>query len=571
MSNEVLTNAERIAHALKRHGVEYIFGQSNPPGVASACEAIGIRQIGYRAENTGSYMIQGYGICSGKIPVLLSQNGPAATLIAAGLAESYKSSYPVVALVQDIYTEFEEKNAFQELDHFKLFDGISKWVKKIPCQERIEDYIDMAFVAALSGRPGPAVLLCPTGIVLDHNKYPVSPYRTAAYNRFPLDRSVADPSVVEKAAEMLAAAERPLIYAGGGVVSSDASAELCRIQEDFAIPVATTSMGKGSVDENHPLTMGTIGYYMGKRGQTKYMRSMVKEADLIMLIGNRTNQNGTDMWTALPEGIQYIHLDIDPMEIDRNYEGLRLVGDAKLTLGLLYEKLQKADLTKRKEKRSAVESVIAEAKKAHMEEAAAVKESDAVPIRVERLLNEIDKNLDDDHIVVADASFSSIWVANYIRAKGTRKFVLPRGMAGIGWGLPMAIGAKVAKPDRKVFCLAGDGGFAHAWSELETCVRENLPLVLVVINNEILGYQKFYEFSNFGHASTACDLKPVDHAKIAEACGAKGVRVERPEELGKVLREAFDAKGPVLIDVICEPVCIPPLPAMEFLDNVKAE
>jgi acetolactate synthase-1/2/3 large subunit len=564
-----LTNVERIALTLKRHKVDCVFGQSNPPGVALACEAAGIRQVGYRAENTGSYMAHGYGVCSGKIPVLLSQNGPAAALIIAGLAECYKSSYPMVVLVQDIFTEFEEKNAFQELDHIKLFDGVSKWVKRIPCKERIEDFIDMAFVAAASGRPGPAVLLIPTEMLLDHARHEIPSFRKASIQRAPLDRSVADPEKVKEAARIIARAKKPFIYAGGGVISSGAQGILRTIQEECSIPVATTTMGKGSVDEEHPLTMGPIGYYMGKRGATKFMKDMVMCADVILLVGNRTNQNGTDMWTILPKNAQYIHLDVDPMEISRNYESLRLVGDARLSLEMLYTELMASDLSKRKSVRSQIEGEISEAKRKHEKESCIVNTSEAKPLRVEKILSEMEKRIEDDHIIVTDASFSSIWAANFIKAKANRKFVFPRGIAGIGWGLPMAIGAKIAQPDRKVYCLVGDGGFAHAWSELETCARAKTPLVIGVINNSILGYQKFYETTVNGAASTAVDLCSVDHTLIARACGIRGIRVEDPQGVGKSLEEAFACEEPVLIDFIVEPRCIPPLPAMEFLDNIE--
>ncbi len=563
----MMKNVDRIAHALKRHGVELFFGQSNPPGLATACEKIGIRQIGYRAENTGSYMPSAYAMCSGKVPVLMSQNGAAAALCVAGLSECLNASYPCVALVQDIYIEYDDKNAFQEINLTNMFAPVTKWVRRVLCQERIEDYIDMAFVEAASGRPGPVVLLLPTGLIQDMEPHPVNPYRKATNIHFPLDRSLADPAMIELAADKLAAAKAPFIYAGGGVISSGA-AELRAIQRDCAIPVATTTMGKGSVDETDPLTMGPIGYYMGHRGQTRFMRPMVEQADLILLVGNRTNQNGTDMWKCLPYDAEYIHIDVDPLEISRNYESLRLCGDAKLTLAALHEALQKRDLRKRFAAKDAVAAQIAEAKAAHRQDIQDVTCCRESPIRVERFLQAVEKHLEPDHIIVSDASFSSIWLANYIPATAQRKFVFPRGMAGIGWGLPLAIGAKAAAPDRKVFCLAGDGGFAHAWTEIETLKREHLPMVVAVINNEILGYQKYNEQAIFGESSTAVELTAVNHAKLAEACGVKGIRIERESEIEAALEAAFALNEPVIVDFVAEPGCIPPLPYMEKLEDI---
>ncbi len=563
----MMTYSARIARALKRHNVDVVIGQSNPAGLGAACEQAGIRELGFRAENTGSYMSSGYAIASGKVPVLFSQNGAAATLIVSGLSECLKSSYPVVAIVQDIYTIYQDKNAFQEIDQIKMFEPVAKWVRRVNTPDRVEEYIDKAFVAACSGRPGPAVLLIPSEMLLTNDLSEVNDSRKATYNRFPLDRSIADPAMIKIAAEKLAKAECPFIYAGGGVVSSGASEILRKIQHDAGIPVATSTMGKGSVDETDPLTMGPIGYYMGRRGQTRYMRPMVNNADLIFLIGNRTNQNGTDMWRCLPD-TEYIHLDIDPQEIDRNYESLRLCGDAKLSLEVLYDELMKQDLSKRKAKRPEVEKQITDAKAKHVLEIEPAVHHKPGLTRVEKLVYEVDRRLDPDHLVVSDASFAPIWLSNYICAKDQRKFVFPRGMAGIGWGVPMAIGAKIACPDRKVFCLTGDGGFGHAWSELETIVREDLPMVIAVMNNSLLAYQKYYEQQLVHRSAKACDLCPVDHAMIAEACGVKGIRVEHSDDLEAALDEAFAMSGPVLLDVITDPKCVPPLPFMEPLDDI---
>lgn len=562
------TNAERFAMALKRNGVKYLFGQSNPQTITLACMELGIRQIGFRQENAGTYMAQAYAMCSGTVPVVTAQNGPAATLLVPGLAECLKASHPVVALVDEVPRHEEDKNAFQEIDHLQLFTGVVKWVKKVPSEKRIEDYVDMAFTAAASGRPGPVVLLCPKDITFDTQKYPVQSHRSANLSQYPLDRVVANPSKIEEAAALLVNAERPIIYAGGGVISSGASEELRQIQEECAIPVATTTMGKGSVDEDHPLTIGPIGYYMGKRGATKFLKPMVQDADVILLVGNRTNQNGTDSWTLLPEGATYIHIDVDPMEIGRNYESLRLVGDAKLTLAALKNALDRNNMDKRIENQRSVEETIKEAREAHLEEAQIVKKSDEAPMRIERFLAELENKLADDHIIVADASLSSVWIANYIKASGTRKFIFPRGIAGLGWGLPMGMGAKLAKSDRKVFCLVGDGGFGHVWSELESCKREGINVVVAVINNEILAFQKLAEQARWGKYTNACDLTAVDHAAVAEACGVKGIRVESPDKIASALEEAFHTEGSVVLDLLVDPDCVPPFPFMKDLENL---
>ena len=560
-----MTNAEVVASCLKRHGVEYVFGQSNPTKIVLACMNAGIRQIAYRQENTGTYMAQAYGMATGKVPVVTAQNGPAATLLVPGLAECLKASLPIIAIVQQVSTADFDKNAFQELDHEKLFSGCAKFIKTIYSKDRIEDYIDMAFVEASSGRPGPAVLLFPVDIFNDNTKYERTLYRSVPMGNTPLDRSVADPAAVRQAAKLLAAAESPIIYAGGGVISSGAQTELRHIQETYSIPVATTLMGKGSVDETHPLSMGVSGYISDKRGMGKFLRPMMAQADVVLLVGNRTNQNGTDSWTLLPKNAAYIQLDVDPVEVGRNYEAsVRLVGDAKLTLAALDEALAQTDCSKRAAKRKAVEQVIAEGLEAHRQECMDVTAlANQAPIKPEKLMYELEKHLDPDHILVADASFSSIWIANYITCKEQREFYLPRGLAGLGWGFPMAMGVKLANPHRKVFCIAGDGGFAHAWSELETCKREGIDVVCVVLNNEMLGSQYYAEEAKFGAHTNACYIHPVDYVKIAEACGLTGLRLEDPSQIDSVLEKAFSTEGTVIIDMATDGRSVPPVALLQ--------
>ncbi|MCZ6720321.1 MAG: acetolactate synthase catalytic subunit [Proteobacteria bacterium] len=557
-----LSAAQAFGAALKRHGITVMFGQSNPPALFLAAADFGIEQITYRTENAGAIMADGYARASGRVPVVTAQNGPAATLLVPGLAEAYKASIPMVALVQDLPRPNRDRNAFQEIDEIALYQGVSKWLRRIDTVERIDDYIDMAFTAAASGRPGPAVLLAPWDLI-DEPQAPGSP-RTAELGQVPLDRTLADPARIDEAAQLLAEAERPLICAGGGVHSSKAWDELARLQELAGLPVATTTMGKGAVDERHPLSIGVIGYFMGERGMTKFLKPMVEEADVILLVGNRTNQNGTDSWQLFPPGARFIHLDIDGNEVGRNYEALRLVGDAKLTLAALSQALEARDLAARRAGRAALEAQIAEGRAKHEKEARAMLTSEARPIRPERLMAELDALLRDDDIVVADASYASIWVANYLKARrGGQRFLTPRGMAGLGWGLPLAIGAKLAKPEARVFCLTGDGGFAHCWSELETVRRHGLKIVLTVLNNGTLAYQGHAEDVWYGRHTSAIAISPIDHAMIAHACGLNGIRVEEAKDYRPALEEAAASDKTTLIDVITDPRASPPITMYE--------
>jgi acetolactate synthase-1/2/3 large subunit len=550
--------AERIAEAFQRHGISVVFGQSIPTAFHLAAPGYGIKQAAYRAENAGGIMADGYARISNRVSVVTAQNGPAATLLVPPLAEALKASTPVVALVQEVPAAQAGKNAFQEFDHFRLFDSVAKWVGRIDRPERVDDYVDMAFTVAASGRPGPVVLLAPADVLNLHAG--AGPRREAALGTFPLDRCVADPTRIAEAAELLSRAKSPLVVAGGGVHLSGATAALAELQEVCSLPVATTVMGKGGVDETHPLSLGVIGYFMGPGSRTQEMQRLVEDTDVILFVGARTNQNGTDSWSLFPSRARYIHLDVDSTEVGRNYEALRLVGDARLTLEALVAKMKETDLSHRAKSRPAVTDAIASAVGSWRNAIRRISTENQRPIRPEHLMADIDQVMTPETIVVADASYSSIWIANYLtsRAAGQR-FLTPRGLAGLGWGLPLAIGAQFAEPSRQVICVSGDGGFAHCWAELETVVRHKLPILTIVLNNQILGYQKHGETVSFDAYTDAVDFAPVDHAAIARACGCDALRIEDPAEFAPKVEEALRARKPFLFDVIIDPDAHPPI------------
>lgn len=552
------TVAQVLADSLKRHGVEVIFSQSLPAALLHAAEDIKIKHVLFRTENAGSYMADGYARVTGKVGVVTAQNGPAATLLVPGLAEALKASIPMVALVQDVNRGETDKNAFQEFDHVALFQGCAKWVKRITEASRIEDYIDMAFAVAASGKPGPVVLMLPADLLLEEVSLPKP--RTANLGHFPLDRVMANPSRIAEAADILAKAKQPIVVAGGGVHLSGACEEIEMLQQECFLPVMTTVMGKGAVDERHPLSIGVTGYAMGKLSPVRYMQELIDDADVILLVGSRTNQNGTNSWTIYPPSARIIHIDVDGQEIGRNYEALRLNGDAKLTLQALGETL--------KGRRSPIPGIEERIKEAWARNAAAIEQletSDASPIRPERMAADIRKVLTPETIVLADASYATLWVACYLPSlKAGMRFITPRGLAGLGWGMPMAMGAKLAHPDRPVICMVGDGGFAHVWSELETARRMNTPVVVTVLNNGCLGYQKDAESIKFGRHSPGLYFESVDHAKVAEACGCRGVRIEKAEDYLPALRDALESNETVVLDVITDPEAYPPV---TFFDN----
>jgi acetolactate synthase-1/2/3 large subunit len=564
--NPIETVAQRIANTLRRHEVEFIFGQSLPSAMILAAEAIGIRQIAYRQENMGGAMADGYARVSGKVGVVAAQNGPAATLLVPPLAEALKASVPVVALVQDVERDQTDRNAFQDLDQVALFQSCTKWVRRVTVAERIDDYVDAAFTAATSGRAGPVALLLPADLLRSEVQAPTAA-RSRNLGHWPLDRVRPSDGALAEVASLIAAAKAPIIIAGGGVHCGGAAAELAGLQQQASLPVFTTNMGKGAVDEYHPLSAGVLGSLVGPGSLGRHSSALVEGADLVLLIGTRTNQNGTDNWRQIPPDATVVHIDVDPVEIGRNYESVRLVGDARETLAALRMALSRVDLTRRHADRGRLEECIAGYWKRFELDRLEVATSRSRPIRPERVMAELQDLLTDDITVVADASYSSMWVLGQLRAPASgARFITPRGLAGLGWGMPLAIGAKVARPDKPVVAIVGDGGFAHSWAELETMVRMKLPVTIVVLNNGILGFQRDAETVKFGSYTSACHFAEVDHAKLAEACGCPAVRIEDPSELAYHLQRGLE-EGPLLIEVMTDPEAHPPLSLFAKMDE----
>ncbi|NRP90734.1 Acetolactate synthase large subunit IlvB1 [Ensifer adhaerens] len=552
------TVSDAIARALQRHGVTQIFGQSIPAALFMATPKFGIAQIGYRTENAGGAMADGYARISGKVGVVAAQNGPAATLLVPPLAEALKASVPVVALVQDVALSTVDKNAFQEFDHIELFKSCTKWARRLDRADRVDDYIDMAFAAAVSGRPGPVALMLPMDLL--RAPAPEGTTRLQSIGSYPLDRYAPEPTKIARAAERLVAAKQPVIISGGGVHLSQAQAELARLSDLLGCPVGTTNMGKATFDETSDLFIGMVGNSMEKGSIGFHTKEIITKADLIVLVGNRTNQNGTDNWSLFPKAAHFIHIDIDPVEIGRNYEAERLVGDARATLAALADHITAILPVDFDRDRKDIKRTIASARARFNDEKEAIGPGRQGAIRPEWVMSVLNQRLSSGDIVVADASYSTNWSTIYLEARHPNmRFMAPRGLAGLGWGVPMAMGAKLARPDANVFAIAGDGGFGHCWQELETARRMNIRATAIILNNGILGFQAHAEHVHYGDHTDACEFLDVDHAAIARACGCFGERVTDPSEVEAALNRASQSGTFAVVEIMTEAAAWPPI------------
>lgn len=557
-----------MARTLKAAGVDQVFGQSCPIAFFLAAGRVGIEQIGYRTENAGVVMADGFARRGGRVGVLAAQNGPAASLIVGGLFEALRASVPVLAIVQDVVRANTDRNAFQEIDHEALFRPCAKWVRRLTVADRASEYVIRAIRAATTGRPGPAVLLVPFDVLLEDVGSTEPPgWVTPALGRYPQDRFTPARAGIAQALETIVNAERPLIVAGGGVHHAGACEALATLQRVLCVPVATTYMGKGAIDETDPLSLGVIGYVMGTGSPTAPLKAFVSGADAVVFVGSRTNENGTASWSLFGRSARFVQIDVDPEEIGRNYEGQRLLGDARETLEALLEEARARGLDREHRNALSFRQQIARARVQYLEQIEPVLSDGAAALRPERLLRELDR-LPGETVWVADASYSSLWVSQYLtsRRAGAR-FLTPRGIGGLGWGVPLAIGAKLADPASRVIAIVGDGGFAHCWAELEVARRHRLVVIVVVLNNGVLGYQRDAEQSRFGDTTAVCEFGPIDHVGIARAVGCDGIAVRQVADIAQALQAALRASGPFVIDAYVDPRAFPPVSAFESLKD----
>ena len=555
-----MTGARALYEALRDCGVTHLFGLDSPEALYAEIDRAEMRPITVRDERSGAIMADAYARVSGRPAVCTAIRGPGATNLITGVAEAWAASSPVIAVVNDVSTGVVGKNPIQEVDHLALFAPVTKWAVRLDRPERAGELLLRAVATATSGRPGPALLSCPDDVLARAGS--AGPAPRAGIRRYPHARAAPDPSAVRDALAVLVEARRPAIVAGGGVLISGASAELREVADLLGAPVATTLLGKGSVDETHPLSAGVVGAYTGgELGRGRVANDVVRAADTVLLVGTKTGNVTTADWTVPDPASRVVHVDVDAAEIGRNYRSLGVLGDAKLALRALADGLRAAGVEPSRDARVGLARGLAEWR----ERIEPYVTSTARPIRPERVVAEMARFVDDETIVCTDASYSSLWAADLLALRRPgRRFVAPRGFGGIGWGLPAAIGAKLARPDRRVLCLTSDGAFGYVFQELETAARYQIPIVVVVLNNSSFGFQKHAEHLQYGRAFETA-LLDVDYGALARTLHCDGVSVSDPEELAPALGRAIRAERPTVINVVVDPDAFPAIVAFDRL------
>ena len=538
-----LTGARFIAETVHGYGLTHVFYMPYimPPAILEMGK-LGVTAIQSHGEKAAAYMADAYARVRRGPSLVMAQSVGAANL-AAGLQDAYLACSPVIALTGRERQFHLQRHSYQEVDHVTPFAAVTKYSAYVHATEALPAYLRQAFRSAVSGTPGPTHLDVEqiSGLAIADGQLDAEVIVERQFTRVPPFRPVADPATIDEALNLLNGASRPVIVAGGGVTASGARDELIAVAEKLSIPVATALNAKAMFPSDHPLAVGTPGNY-----SRECANRIMCRADLVFFIGSHTGGQVTHDFRIPPQGTPVIQLDIDPAEIGRNYPvKVGLQGDAKASLAAMLDAAQPGP------DRGAW---LAEVWKLIQDWKESVEEhwgSDVAPARPERICRELSEHLPADTILVSDTGHSGVWTGTMLDLKHPAQSYI-RCAGSLGWGLPAALGAKCAAPGRPVLCFTGDGGIWYHIAEIETAVKENLNVVILVNNNHSLNQEK-NGVESYAGQSPASDKQwlfpDADFAAIAESMGAMGLTVDKPGDLQGALDKAFSANRPVVMDV----------------------
>ena len=541
---------------LERLGVEVVFGLCGHTVIAFL-DAIGksrIRFVSTRHEQVAAHAADGYARASGKPGVVLTHLGPGLTNACTGVANAALDSIPMVVIAGDVPSYYhgrhphQEVNLHQDADQFQIYRPFCKRVYRVDRVSDLPRVMERAFHLCQAGRPGPVLVDVPMDLFSED--LPVD-----AFQQIPavMARPTIDEPVARHIVDALASAERPILYAGGGVISSGATAELAALAAALEVPVAHTLMGKGCLHADHPLLLGQSGFW-----GTPISNDMCRGADLLVAIGTRLAEANSSSWDsrftfAIPP-TRLIHIDADEAEIGRNYQTeLGVVADAKLALAAL----SAAARGRTHQDRGRLRDEIARGRKAFAANWDHQWNSDQFPLRPERILAELRKAVPEDGFIVTDVGWNKNGVGQQFPITVPGTFITPSGLATMGFGPSAVIGVKMAHPERAAVALVGDGGFSTNPSVIATAMEAGLSVVWLVMDNAgfgtIAGLESMHYGWTFGCMFERCGQPyRADYAAMARACGARGVNVESAAALGPALEEALASSLPTVIQVAME-------------------
>lgn len=551
--------ANQLVKYLERRGVRHIFGlcgHTNIAFLAALSKSNQIRFINVRHEQIAAHAADGYARVTKKAAVVLSHLGPGLTNAATGVANAALDSIPLVVIAGDVPTHYFGKHPHQEVNlhadgsQWEIYRPFVKRAWRVDRPDLFPEIIEKAFALAESGRPGPVLVDVPMDIFSQE----VDPARFSRldHNAKTIARPSLNEELAAKIVKALYEAQKPVIYAGGGVILADAAVELRAFVDHLGIPVAHSLMGKGALPDDHPLTLGMTGFW-----GTQFINAKCREADWILGLGTSFKEADSSSWypeyTFEMPPTRLIHIDIDPSEIGRNFPvAIGAAADLKEALTVLVRAARKLYPEGRKNPQA--EKEIAAYRKEFKIANRAMEESDAFPMMPERILAEVRAVLPRDAIITTDVGWNKNGVGQQFPIYEPGSILTPGGYATMGFGSPAALGAKIAAPDKVVVSLIGDGGFGQNPAVLATAAIEEIPAIFVIMNNRAFGTIAGLEQAHY--ATTFATVferggQPYspDYAAIARAYGVDGVKIEKAADFKPALAAAIKANKPYVIDV----------------------
>ncbi len=543
----LMSGARMLVECLTREGVECIFGY--PGGVTLPLYDVmydhPIRHVLVRHEENAAFAASGYARATGRVGVCCATSGPGATNLVTGLVDALMDSIPIVAITGQVASKLIGSDAFQEADTFGITRSCTKHNYLVKNLQDLPSVIHEAFYIASTGRPGPVLVDIPKDVFQGQAHYaPVSSIHLPGYKVV----TEGHTGQIRRAAQMMWEAERPLVYAGGGIISSGASAELRELVELLDAPAVLTLMGLGALPGDHPnfISMpGMHGSYAANMAMT--------HTDLLIALGVRFDDRVTGRLSAFAPHAKVIHVDIDSAEIGKNRAAdLPIVGDARRVLTKLLKILK--DTAGERERKAAARQAWWRRIRAWQNEHPLVPVFSDTEIKPQHLMVEIDRIARGEAIVTADVGQHQMWAAQFIRFRHPRHWLCSGGLGAMGFGLPAAIGAQFAWPDKLVIAVLGDGGFQMSIPELATIASNRLPVKIIICNNGYLGMVRQWQtlFYNNRLCAVAMDGFP-DVEKLGAAYGIPARTIDRPEQLAPALEAAIREPGPYLLDVRVSP------------------